>query len=52
MFVEDNGDGSVLPDRVAGILLFPTTAARACAGAINGFLMFPVTNGNFVVNGG
>jgi hypothetical protein len=54
VFVEDNGEGSLVPDRAFGSLLLPTTFARLCdpAAALTSPLAAPLESGNFVVNPG
>jgi hypothetical protein len=48
--VEDNGEGTDVPDRAAPLLLFPATFARVCAGTEPlSFLGFPIDQGNVVV---
>jgi hypothetical protein len=54
IFVEDNGEGGVVPDRAFGLFFLPTTFARLCdpTTVLGSLLMFPIETGNFVVNPG
>ena len=55
VFVEDNGEGGVIPDRALGALFLPATFERLCnpATVLPPVLPgFPLETGNFVVNAG
>jgi hypothetical protein len=55
VFVEDNGEGGLVPDRAGGSLLLPTTFERLCDPITPVTLVLPTApleSGNFVVSPG